>query len=99
MTKKNVSPNNLIRFYNPKPVWLTYKVGNCRIIQCNGPYNVMVKDLDGTMMSKPGTIMGNNSKAANGTCKRNDAWNGYECPNSFATKFEWGLVAFEVLNW
>jgi len=59
----------------------------------------MVKDLDGTLMKKPGTIIGNNSKAANGTCKRNDDWNGFECPNTYAPKFEWGIVAFEVLNW
>jgi hypothetical protein len=50
-------------------------------------------------MGKPGSILSNNSKAANGTCKRNAAWNGFECPNTHASKFEWGIVAFEVLNW
>jgi len=88
-----------MKFYDPMPVWLTYRVGNCRMMQCNGPYNVLVKDMDGSLMKKPGVIIGNNSKAVNGTCKRNAAWNGFECPNNYATKFDWGIVAFEVLNW
>merc|ERR1712224_650698 len=31
ISKKNVSPGSLMKFYDPQPVWLTYRVGNCRI--------------------------------------------------------------------
>jgi len=99
MSLVNTGKKDLFKFYNADPKWLGYQVGNCRMLQCNGPYNVLVKDLDGSLLGKPGSVIGNNSGAANGTCKRYESWNGFECPNSHASTFEWGLAVFEVLNW
>jgi hypothetical protein len=100
MTTKNCDRDALFKFYDPKPDWLEYKIGNCRIINCNGPYNSLVRDLDGTILGKPSSIFSNNPNVTNGTnCVRNDKWNGYSCENNIPTKFDWGLVSFEVLNW
>lgn len=44
--------NRKIKFYNADPKWLEYKEFNCRLENCVGPLNVLVRDLDGTFMGQ-----------------------------------------------
>jgi len=59
----------------------------------------MVKDLDGTLIGKPGAILANNPGVANGTCVRVDEWNGFKCVNEISDEFDFAQVSFEEIGW
>ena len=67
--------SNKVKFYEPMPIWLTYKLRNCRFEQCLGPHNVIIRDLDGSFegSGKSGSFISNNAKAANGSCSFDSA--------------------------
>ena len=70
-----------IIFYDPLHSWLAYKKFNCRLENCLGPYNIIVRDLDGTFIGKPGSIISYNPGAVNGTCEEVKEYHGFVCTN------------------
>ncbi len=83
LTFDNTPFNNTVKFYNPPERWLLYEEFNCRFETCLGPHNRIIRDLDGSILEGPGSIISNNTKAINTTanCKFVPSWRGYQCPN------------------
>jgi len=75
----NVNSSTLVRFYDPLIEWLAYHKFNCRLENCLGPYNVIIRDIDGTFMGTKGALISYNPGATNGTCEEVPAFHGFNC--------------------
>jgi len=67
-----------------------------------GPHNVIIRDLDGSLLEGEypyqGSIISDNAGAINGTCDYVSSWNGHKCFNTNPDEFEWMMLLFEVLD-
>ena len=62
-----------------------------------GLHNVIIRDLDGSLLGSPGHAISNNTKAINDTCEYIEDWIGYHCPNNIPQN-EWSTVVWEILD-
>jgi len=89
--KNNIGSTNLFYFQNPNPEWIG--IEDCGGWMCTGIINIIVKDLDGSFIGSPSTIIPNNRKVGKDRCTLSIDMNGYICNN-----LNWGLLTFESLD-
>jgi len=77
---------------------LAYQKFNCRLENCLGPYNVIVRDLDGTFMGNQGALVAYNPGATNGTCEEVKSFHGFRCTDLINDKSVWKMLSFESLD-
>ena len=89
ITLENVSDDNLVFFSGPDDGWIT--IDNCGSWYCTGIYNILIRDLDGSLTGDLTSIMPVHSTIYDSeTCTSSSSQNAYFC-----TSPQWAQLTFD----